>query len=84
MATCKNEFASAVEKTGGLLYVRTPDLPVSAIVQNIQKQEVMAVNMIVSKEIMDLPEKPFVALLFSIAVFFALGLLMQGQRGVFK
>lgn len=83
-ATCKNEFASAVEKTGGLLYVRTPDLPVSAIVQNIQKQEVMAVNMIISKEIQDLPMKPFVALLLSVTVFFGLGLLMQGQRGVFR
>ena len=81
---CKNEFSGAVEKTGGLLYVRTPDLPVSAIVQNIQRQEVMAVNMIVSKEIQDLPMKPFTALFVSIAVFFVSGLLLQGQRGVFK
>lgn len=82
--TCKNEFESAVEKTGGLLYVRTPELPVSAIVQNIQKQEVMAVNMVVSKEILDLPMTPFKWLFVSLSVFFALGLLIQGQRGVFK
>ncbi len=81
---CISDFEKAVETTGGRVYVRTNDLPVSAIVQDIQKQEVMAVNMIVSKEIQDLPLKPFAWLFVSLSVFFGMGLLMQGQRGVFR
>ena len=74
---CKREYEQAVEKTGGLLYVRTKDLPVSAIVQNIQKQEVMTVNMIMSRETMDLPRTPFIALLLFLAVICAMGVVLQ-------
>ncbi len=75
--TCKREYQKAVEKTGGLLYVRTPDLPVSAIVQDIQKQEVMTVNMIVSRETQDLPRTPFIALLVFMGIACATGLVLR-------
>ncbi|MBQ3795945.1 MAG: hypothetical protein II842_06620 [Butyrivibrio sp.] len=74
---CKKEYKSAVEKTGGLLYVRTPDLPVSAIVQNIQKQDVMTVNMIVSRETTDLPRTPFIFLLLFLGIVCAMGVVLQ-------
>ena len=76
-AACRKEYKDAVEKTGGLLYIRTPDLPVSAIVQDIQKQEVMTVNMIMSRETTDLPKKPFAFLLIFLAIVCAMGVLLQ-------
>ena len=74
---CKSEFEEAVETTGGRLYVRTADLPVSAIVQDIQKQEVMAVNMIVSREIQDLPEEAFLFLFLFMTVTGFAGLVLS-------
>ena len=74
---CYREYKQAVEKTGGLLYVRTPDLPVSAIVQDIQKQEVMTVNMIMSRETQDLPRTPFIALLVFLGIICATGVVLQ-------
>ena len=74
---CYKEYKDAVEKTGGLLYVRTPDLPVSAIVQDIQKQEVMTVNMIMSRETQDLPKGPFLALLAFLGIICVTGVILQ-------
>ena len=75
--TCYQEYKRAVEKTGGLLYVRTPDLPVSAIVQDIQKQEVMTVNMIMSRETQDLPRAPFIAILLFLGIICATGVVLS-------
>ncbi|MBQ6408691.1 MAG: hypothetical protein IJJ64_11710 [Butyrivibrio sp.] len=75
--TCYREYKRAVEKTGGLLYVRTPDLPVSAIVQDIQKQEVMTVNMIMSRETQDLPREPFIALIAFLGIVCVTGWVLQ-------
>ncbi len=74
---CRDEFKKAVENTGGLLYIRTPNLPVSAIVQDIQKQDVMTVNMIMSRETQDLPAKPFVFLFICMAFTCVAGLVLQ-------
>lgn len=75
--SCKNELERAVNKTGGLLYVRTPDLPVSAIVQDIQKQKVMMVNMVMTRETQDMPQNAFVALFLCLAFTCAAGLVLQ-------
>jgi hypothetical protein len=74
---CKKEFENAVNKTGGQLYVRTPSQPVSAIIKAIQKQEVMTVNMVVSRETTDVPQKAFLALFMCLILFTGAGLVLQ-------
>ncbi len=76
-AGCMLDLQKAVEKTGGLLYVRTADLPVSAIVKDIQKQEVMTVNMVMTRETQDMPQKAFAALFIFLAITCAAGLVLQ-------
>ncbi|WP_029232415.1 hypothetical protein [Butyrivibrio sp. VCB2006] len=75
--TCMNQLEKAANKTGGLLYVRTDDLPVSAIVQDIQRQEVMLVNMVMTRETQDMPQTPFIALFICLAFTCAAGLVLQ-------
>ena len=74
---CISELSGAVNKTGGTLYVRTDDLPVSAIVQDIQKKEVITFNMVMSRETQDMPQKPFIALIICLAFTCAAGLVLQ-------
>ncbi len=75
--TCKSELEKAVKSTGGLLYVRTPELPVSAIVQNIQKQEVMTVNMVMSRQTQDMPGNAYILLFCCLAFTSLAGLVLQ-------
>lgn len=76
-SSCMSEFRNAVEKTGGKLYIRTRDQAVSTIVKAIQKQEVMTVNMVMSKETTDMPRTPFIALFICFVTFIAAGLVLQ-------
>ena len=76
-AKCKGELEKAVEKTGGLLYVRTADLPVSAIVQDIQKQEAMMVKVVMTRQTIDLPAIPFIIMLLCLAIGCTAGLVLQ-------
>ena len=75
--SCKAELAGAVGTTGGCLYVRTDDLPVSAIVQDIQKKEVITFNMVMSRETKDQPRVPYIALIICLAFTCAAGLVLQ-------
>jgi hypothetical protein len=74
---CLNDFKRAVEKTGGKFYVRTQDQSVSDIVQNIQRQEAMIVNMVMTRETTDVPRLPFVILLICFAFACGAGLALQ-------
>lgn len=74
---CKNELDKAIRNTGGLLYVRTPSLPVSAIVQNIQKQEVMTINMVMSRQTQDMPRNAYIILFCCLAFTSLAGLVLQ-------
>ncbi|SFC60572.1 hypothetical protein [Butyrivibrio sp. YAB3001] len=74
---CKEELEKASKKTGGKLYVRTNDLPFSAIVQDIQKQEVMTVNMVMTRQTQDMPRNAFIALIGFLIVTSAVGLVLQ-------
>lgn len=74
---CKGELSRALEKTGGTLYVRTDDLPVSAIVKDITKKEVITANTVMSRETQDMPRTPFIALIICLAFTCAAGLVLQ-------
>ena len=74
---CKSDLNKAIETTGGTLYVRTDNLPVSAIVQDIQKKEVITFNMVMSRETKDQPRVPYIALIICLAFTCAAGLVLQ-------
>ncbi len=76
-SACKQELANAMATTGGTLYVRTDDLPVSAIVKDITKKEVITANMVMSRETQDVPRPPFIALIICLAFTCAAGLVLQ-------
>ncbi|MCR5155697.1 MAG: hypothetical protein K6C96_03320 [Butyrivibrio sp.] len=76
-ASCLNGFKKAVETTGGKFYVRTPSLPVSAIVQDIQKQEAMLVKVVMTRQTVDLPEIPYIILIICLALACTTGLVLQ-------
>lgn len=76
-SACKSDLNKAIETTGGTLYVRTDQLPVSAIVQDIQKKEVITFNMVMSRESQDMPQKPYIALIICLAFTCAAGLVLQ-------
>ncbi len=74
---CLNDFKKAVEKTGGKFYVRTKDQSVSQIVQDIQKQEAMIVNMIMTRETTDVPRTAYIILIICFAFACGAGLALQ-------
>ena len=74
---CLGEFQGAVESTGGLCYVRTENRSVSEIVNDIQKQEALAVKVVVSKQIVDLPMVPFLIMLICLALGCSAGMVLQ-------
>ena len=76
-SSCRNGFKKAVEVTGGKFYVRTPAQTCSKIVEDIQKQEAMLVQVVVSRQTLDMPETWFFVLFISLAVFAIAGLVMQ-------
>ena len=75
--SCYNGFKKAVESTGGKFYVRTPSQSVSEIVQDIQKQEAMLVQVVLSRQTLDIPEIYYLILFISLVVFAGAGLVMQ-------
>ncbi len=74
---CLEEYKNAVESTGGKFYVREADLPVSEIVQDIQKQEAMLVKVVMSRQTADLPNTPFIILFICLALSCTAGLVLQ-------
>ncbi len=75
--SCKEEFKTAVESTGGKFYVRTQDQAVSEIVKDIQKQEAMLVKVVMSRQYVDLPYIPFTILIICLALGLSAGLVLQ-------
>lgn len=75
--TCLSEFQDASGITGGKCYIRTDEMPVSDIVQNIQKQEALLVNTVHTKQTEDLPELPFIMMIICLAVSCLAGLVLQ-------
>lgn len=61
-------FKNSVEKTGGKFYVWDTAHPASEIVQDIQKQEAMAVDEIVITRAIDQPELPYIFLFLGLSV----------------
>lgn len=76
-STCLGEFRKALEVTGGKCYVRTENRAVSDIVQDIQKEEAMLVKVIMSKQIVDLPQVPFMILFLCLMIVCSVGLVLQ-------
>ena len=75
--TCYSEFKAATEKTGGQCYVRTDTQSVSEIVQNIQKQEAKLVNVVTTRQVVDLPRIPFIMMIICLAMGSLAGLVLQ-------
>ena len=75
--SCKEEFKTAVESTGGKFYVHTQDQAVSEIVKDIQKQEAMLVKVVMSRQYVDLPYIPFTILIICLALGLSAGLVLQ-------
>ncbi len=74
---CCNEYKEAVENTGGKFYIREEDMPVSTIVQDIQKQEAMLVKVVMSRQTSDLPTTPFIITFICLALACSAGLVLQ-------
>ena len=63
----QKELKDAVELTGGELYVQSKDDTVSSIVEQIRSHEAMAVDDIVTEQIIDLPVPAIIVLILSLA-----------------
>ncbi len=74
---CYKGFKSAVELTGGKCYIRTNDMPVSEIVEDIRRQEAMLVKVIMSDQKTDIPETAFIILFICLAAATVSGLVLQ-------
>ena len=76
-STCYSEFKAATEKTGGQCYVRDDTQSISSIVQNIQKQEAKLVNVVTTRQVVDLPKTPFIMMIICLAIGSLAGLVLQ-------
>ncbi len=74
---CRDDYKAAVESTGGKFYTREVDMPVSTIIQDIQKQEAMLVKVVMSRQTTDLPTTPFIIMFICLAVACTAGLVLQ-------
>ena len=75
----REELRSAVKYTGGELYVQSKEETVSSIVEEIRSHEAMAVDDIITEQIVDTPLIPMLALLISIGGSFVCLLFLKGK-----
>ena len=76
-SSCLKGFTEAAQKTGGQCYIRTDDRSVSAIVEDIQKQEAKLVNVVTTRQVIDLPQIPFFIMIICLAIGCLAGLVLQ-------